>query len=192
MARVHTATKNKAGKEKKCGRCGSVIQPGQKYFHWSFRYGGSHVRCEKHYPRPSELTESKLSSAYSAREEIEDAQIQAGNDYDLDAMLEAMDSAKGTVEECKGEYEESISNMESAFPSGSSKIDEMQEKVDALEEFEDAIGELKDEIESEWNDLKGRKPEEPAGDDDDTEEWDIWTSEVQELIDRLGNLELNV
>jgi chromosome segregation ATPase len=186
MPRVLSKTKNNAGKEIKCGRCGTVITPKSKYFTWSFRYGGTHVRCDKHYPRDSELTQSKMSQAYAAREELEDAQVQAGNDYDISALIEALDSARGTVEEVKDEYQASYDGMEQAFPNGSSKMEEIQEKIDALEEYETAIGDLKDELDSEWPDLEERKPEEEEGDD-----WDNWVAEAQELIDRVGNLELN-
>ena len=46
MPRVNQRKKNKAGAERKCGRCGKTIQPGDLYYTWSFRYGGARFWIE--------------------------------------------------------------------------------------------------------------------------------------------------
>jgi hypothetical protein len=86
MPRVNARTKNRAGKERSCGRCGKKIEPGDRYYTWSFRYGGTHFRCAAHYPRPSELTQSKLSAVYAATENLED---QLSGDFEDPAEVEA-------------------------------------------------------------------------------------------------------
>jgi hypothetical protein len=82
LARVHSAKKNRGGKKTyTCGRCGNVIEPGEKYFFWEPRYGGKQIRCKDHYPRQSEMTTSKMSEVYAACEDAEDyAQAYAGSD----------------------------------------------------------------------------------------------------------------
>src|SRR3954464_10047336 len=72
VPRVYTQKKSSRGAERRCGRygCGKVIEPGESYFQFSFRYGGTHYRCAEHRPRQSELTQSKMSAVYAA---IEDA-----------------------------------------------------------------------------------------------------------------------
>lgn len=72
MPRVTTRVKSTRGAVRKCGRCGRVIAPGQKYFQWSFRYGGTHFRCGEHTPRRSETTQSILGEVYAAIEVAED------------------------------------------------------------------------------------------------------------------------
>lgn len=73
MPRVKSQVKSTAGKERHCGRCGKKIEPGESYFKFSFRYGGTHYRCSDHYPRQSELTQSKMSEVYAAIEAAEDS-----------------------------------------------------------------------------------------------------------------------
>jgi hypothetical protein len=103
MPRVYTKTKNRAGKERACGRCSHVIAPGERYFQFSFRYGGTHYRCSEHYPRGSELTQSKLSAVYAA---VEDAEDQLEN-FDLASDIEALvQGVADTVDEVAEEYRE--------------------------------------------------------------------------------------
>lgn len=138
MPRVNTATKNKAGKEIKCGRCGEKIEPGQKYFHYSFRYGGKHVRCSKHYPRPSELTQSKMSGAYAAIEQADDAlgeERKNGNAEDIESILE---TCAEEIEGVRDEYQESLDNMPENFQQGQTG-EEIQEKIETLEGFADSL-----------------------------------------------------
>ena len=73
MPRVTTRTKNRGGRDRHCGRCGEVIKPGEKYYTWAFRYGGSRFNCYRHHPRQSELTQSKMSGVYAAIESAQDA-----------------------------------------------------------------------------------------------------------------------
>ncbi len=72
MPRVNTV--QKARKPQRCGSCRKEIKPGEGYRHWSFRYGGKHVRCMDYAcrPRQSDLTQSKMATVYAAIEGVED------------------------------------------------------------------------------------------------------------------------
>ena len=131
MPRVMTKTKNRAGKERACGKCRRPILPGEKYRTWSFRYGGTYFRCHRAEcsPRPSELTQSLMSSVYAAQESFED-QASAGFESVEDvrtALQEVVDAAT----EVKEQYEQA------AEPFGGAG--EHQERADELESW---IGEL--------------------------------------------------
>jgi hypothetical protein len=100
MPRVERIRKNRAGKERKCGKCGKVIQPGEHYLKWEFRYGGAHYRCTAHPPRPSDLTQSKLSTVYAAIEQAEDELPTLASADDIEATVQGVaDVVTDVVEE---------------------------------------------------------------------------------------------
>jgi hypothetical protein len=111
MPRVIAATKNRAGKKIACGHCGHKIEPGEKYFHFSFRYGGKHYRCGGCPPKPSELTQSKLSGAYSAVEsataQIDDIRMSG----ELDSLTTILEACADEIDQVRDEYQESLENM---------------------------------------------------------------------------------
>jgi len=148
MPRVNVTTKNKAGKKIKCGRCGHEIAPGEKYFHFSFRYGGKRVRCLAHPPRQSELTQSKMSGAYGAIEDVEDAiaSVRKGASS-LEDLKAALESAADEVESVRDEYQDGFDNMPENFQ-GASTGDEIQEKIDGLEEFANTLRDVDFETEA--------------------------------------------
>jgi hypothetical protein len=119
MPRVHTKTKSRAGREYQCGRCGETIRPGEKYFSWSFRYGGTQVRCYRHPPRQSELTQSNMSAVYAA---IEDATYQLPDVETIeDIMNIVQDDVANVVQEVADEYAEAADAMGAAGESGESR-----------------------------------------------------------------------
>jgi len=148
MPRVNTATKNKAGKEVQCGRCGKKIEPKEKYYHFKFRYGGKHYRCSAHFPRPSELTQSKMSGVYAAIEGAEDsiAEIRAGK-APLTDLSSDLESTADEVESVRDEYQESLENMPEPLQGGPTG-EEIQEKIDALETFAEELRSAASDIES--------------------------------------------
>lgn len=105
MPRVVTRTKSARGAERRCGRigCGKVIQEGERYHTFGFRYGGTHYRCEPHYPRQSELTQSKMADVYAAIEDAEDALGKAATVEDVTGMVGAVAEQVDTTAE---EYRE--------------------------------------------------------------------------------------
>lgn len=107
------------------------IKKGDTYYSWSFRYGGKYKSLTP--PRPSQLTQSKMSGALAAAEGLEDSIKSATTPQDLvDALNQAAEEIKAVAEE----YEDSLGNM----PTQEGGVAEaMQEKIDGLTEWGDAL-----------------------------------------------------
>jgi len=130
MPRVQTKTKIKLGADRKCGRCGEAIEPGQQYRQWSFRYGGTHYRCMRTQcaPRQSDLTQSKMQAVYLA---IEDAEDSVGDVEDHEALSSLVEGVADVVREVADEY------TEAAEPFGGQG--ENQERAEELEGWADEL-----------------------------------------------------
>ena len=130
MPRVHSQTRSTRGRAKRCGRagCGREIQPGEKYFSFSFRYGGTQVRCSDHYPKQSELTQSKLSELYAA---IEDAEDEMSSAESVDDVVTALSNVEEVAQNLASEYEEA------AEPFGGQG--ENMERAEALQAYADEL-----------------------------------------------------
>lgn len=139
MARVIQTTKNKGGKEIKCGRagCGAVIQPGEKYYHWTPFRSAKRVRCHLHPPRPSETCTNKLAGAYAANEGVEDtiAALRAGKGS-LSELSAELESAADAIDEVKDEYQEGLDNMPDGLRDSQS---ETQDKIDQLASYAETL-----------------------------------------------------
>jgi hypothetical protein len=125
VPRVLTRTKNKAGKPRNCSKCGERIEPGQGYYTWSFRYGGTyrrHVTCGR--PRQSELTQSKMSEVYRA---VEDAETDLPEADSVEAVTELVQGVGAVAQEVADEYREA----DEAF--GGQGATEHAERADELE-----------------------------------------------------------
>jgi hypothetical protein len=118
------------------------IKKGDTYYKWAFRYGGEHK--SKTRPRPSQLTQSKMSAAYAAQEAMEDAIGEAACPQDI---VDALSECAGSVREVADEYRSSLDDMGEALASGPTG-QEMEEKADALEAYAD-------ELESAGSDIEG-------------------------------------
>lgn len=159
MPRVYEKRANAGAKKKTCGKCGKQIKPGDRYYTWSFRYGGTylrHVSCG--HPRQSELTQSKLSGVYGAQEDAQDA-IDGWDGEDASDIAQALNDAAGAVREVAQEYEDGIQNMPDSLQS-SPTAEEMQGKADAINEWAD-------ELESAASDIEGMGSDKPGGEDED-------------------------
>lgn len=175
MPRVATKTKSKAGKPYDCSRCAEPIKAGDKYYEWSFYRSSPTRQHESHgYPKPSQLTQSKLSGAYAAIEDAEETISTADNAAD---MAQALTTAAEEVCTVKDEYQESLDNMGDNLAQGSTG-QEIQEKIDALEEFEGTLNDAASEIES------GETPEEGTSAEDHLE------ALRQQASDALGEFSL--
>lgn len=111
-----------------CGRCGQEIVPGEPYRSWSFRYGGTHYRCFRSAcdPRPSELTQSKMSTILAA---IEGVDLSDLNTHD--EIEGALEEVATVIEEVAAEYEEA------AQPFGGQG--ENQERSEQLSSWADEV-----------------------------------------------------
>lgn len=172
MPRVSTKKKSKAGKPYHCGKCGKKIVPGEMYYEWSFRYGGTrrqHEKCGR--PSRGQLTQSKLGAVYDACDGAEETISKA---TEKDAIVEALNSAAETAREVSEEYNEAAEAMGAAGESGTSA-----ERRDELESFADSLESAASEIEGEEFDEDDGIPE--------TE----WIENLrQQGLDALGELSL--
>ena len=132
MPRVQQKKKNNAGEPYSCARCAEKIVAGQAYFEWSFRYGGTHRQHTTHgSPKPSQLTQSKMSTAYAAIESAEEAIANAESIEDLTSALE---ECAGEINGVADEYQDSFDNIPENLQQGG-PAQEIQEKIDALQSF---------------------------------------------------------
>jgi len=152
MPRVYEKKKFNMGRDYHCGRCGRKIEPGEQYFSWSFRYGGTRTNCADHRPRPSELTQSKMAEVYAAIEGAEDTLESAET---VAEMREAIESVAEQVQQTAEEYREA----DEAF--GGMGATESAERADELESWASDL---------EYYDPD--EPDEPDEDDDEEEEDD--------------------
>lgn len=134
------------------------IAKGDTYYRWAFRYGGK--RKSKTYPRPSQLTQSKLGDVLAAYEGVQDdleLMAERGtadpSTLDWDALVQpVIDQAEETAEE----YEQADEDM-----GGHQGIN--YERAEGLREIESA----------------GTAPDVPERDDSDTDE--DWEQKVADF-----------
>lgn len=125
MARVHT-TKANGQAERKCGRCGHVIEKGESYF-WAkpgFRTRRPVVRCSKHPFRQSELTTGVRSEALAAVEAFEDA-IDSVDSFDL------LDSVRTDLESALDDYVFTREEALGAWPNGNIQLEEYRDQAES-------------------------------------------------------------
>lgn len=145
MPRVHTRTKAARGKPYTCSRCGQPIEPGQEFYYWDFRYGGTRRIHKDHgYPRPSQLTQSAMGEVYAAIEAVED--LIADVEWSLEDATQAVQDVYDIAEQVKSQYEEAAEHFGNAGPS--------QERADELEGWMDQVESLDL---SEWEDAATRE-----------------------------------
>jgi hypothetical protein len=144
MPRVYAQKKSSRGAVRTCGRCGRTILPGEKYYQWSFRFGGTRYNCGDHYPRQSELTQSKMSGVYAAIESAEDSLPGAETVDDVNAIVQATAEEIRSVAE---EYSEAAEAMGAAGESSDSRerADTLKSAADELEQWEADVEESDDE-----------------------------------------------
>lgn len=147
MPRVYTKTKSSRGAERRCSRCGQPIKPGETYYEWAFRYGGTRRNCFRHRPRQSELTQSAMGDIYSA---VENAQDQMPNATTYDEIKELVESVATAVQEVVDQYREA----DEAF--GGHGATESAQRADELEGWQ--------------QDLESWEPSVTLDDDDDADD----------------------
>lgn len=173
MPRVNSKKKGTAGKDYQCGRCGRKIEPGETYYSWDFRYGGTQRRCKDHYPRQSELTQSKMAGVYTALEDFEDSvrALEAPAEGDEDArndlaqqVQDLANTAAEGVREVAEEYHEAAEAMGEAGSEHEEKADSLDGTADELEQYE------------------GDSPEDYVDEDTGEFDFDGWRDSVAENI----------
>lgn len=139
MPRVKEQKKSKRG-TRICGRegCGIEIKPGETYYWWSFRYGGRQVRCSAHFPKQSELTQSKMSGVYAS---VESAVEQLETmDLTIEDITNLVHEVGEAAQEVVGEYREAAENFGGAGENAE-RADELEGWAGELEGFEPDVPE---------------------------------------------------
>lgn len=109
------------------------IVKGQEHYVWKPGYGGPTLRSLTP-PRPSQLTTSKWSAVYAAREAIEDC-------TSWEALTDEVQLALEVIEETSGEYEDAAAEME-GVEAHQTRADHLQDLLSELQNVD-----LEEEIE---------------------------------------------
>lgn len=116
------------------------IYPGQKYHTWSFRYGGTRrIHAEHGFPKPSMLTQSKMSEVYAA---IEEAEENIGNIDDYTDLENALSEVVEVANQVADEYEEAAE----AFGGQGENQDRADDLHGWADEVENALSSVSDEF----------------------------------------------
>jgi hypothetical protein len=172
----HTTTRKAAGS---CSRCRDDIKAGDAYRWWKFRFGGKRIRCMKARcaPRPSDLTQSKMSSVYAAQENVDDV-LMDWDTIDLDDVRGPLEELIDEVETIGEEYQEAADNQRDTFPD-SPTADENEERAQQLEEWKDQLEDAKDSLEE----FEGDK-----NDDDEPKDEDEASAWRDGIMDAVGSV----
>jgi acyl-CoA reductase-like NAD-dependent aldehyde dehydrogenase len=141
MARVY---RQKTRSERTCGRCRRTIQKGEEYLSCApgFR-SRPQIRCTSCGFRMSEMTTSKMSEAYAAQEDAEDAvnaleykQPGEGEEVDLASEFQPiLEECGQRIRDVAEEYREASSN----WAGGERTNDEWEERADELDAAADEV-----------------------------------------------------
>lgn len=165
-----------------CDKCHQPIEPGQRRYEWKFRYGGTyrrHVACGR--PRQSELTQSNLSTLYSAQEAIEDAcenQPSTVEDFGAwrDEVEAALSNAAETARDTGAEYETAAEPFGNQGPN--------QDRYEACEAWADELDDAASDVQGTEPDLPER--EDFTGDDADDDYEQAVTDAVETAADEVS------
>lgn len=158
MPRVAIRTRSKGGhKEYRCSGCGKNVEPGEKFYTWSRRFGRSgqtyyqHVACG--YPRATQLSSRKTAAIEDAINDAQKAISEWSFDYeltfaefkeggsieietdDIDSIIEDVASEAQSVGE---EYESGADNMPESLQYGQ-QAEAMREVASELEDWADRV-----------------------------------------------------
>ena len=188
----------KAKGERKCGRCGKAIEVGMAYRYAEPRYGPKMIRCaECPTFRPSELTGSKIATAYAAQEAAEDTlngldlTVDTESDDDehehrepsevaddvqalVDDIKAALEECADGAEECRDDYQDGFDSMPEGLQQGDTG-QQVEERIDALDTWAD---ELRGFDPDGWDPDEGTSPD------------DYLQDVLSEAIDLVNNLEV--
>jgi hypothetical protein len=146
-------SQGRAKEPMRCARCADPIVKGEEYYKWSIkaqRGGTTYQQHTMHGPvKASQLTHSKMSTAYAA---VEDAESSVATAEDASELREALEACIGEIESVRDEYQESLDAMPYSLQQGPTG-EQITEKIESFESF---VGELQtavDEIEDDDDDL---------------------------------------
>jgi hypothetical protein len=134
MPRVHTRTKSTRGRpEFPCRSCSEPIKPGEQFYTWKKRYGGtSYMHTSHGFPKPSMLSNRKTAVIEDA---IQDFPSQVES---TDEISEALQGIADMARDVGAEYEESADNMPESLQQGY-QAEAMREVAQELEAWADDL-----------------------------------------------------
>lgn len=174
MARITTVAKAQASKKpRRCMRCREDIEVGQSYQHVSpNRYMPTlmkHTDCQPGF-KQSEMTGSKMATAYAAQEDAHDAlgQVDAHafvevdesgegkHSFDAQAFVDevksVLEECSNGIEECRDDYQDGLDAMPEGLQQGPTG-EEISEKIDVLDSFADDLGSFDPTVEFDEDDI---------------------------------------
>lgn len=156
------------------------IEKGDSYYWWKFRVGRSSIkRISLTRPRQSQLTLSEfLSGMYACQEAIEDAASACSDAEGMQALADALNDAKSSVEELRSDCEEKAGNLENVFPNGCPSLETLTARIEQCEAIADCLDTAASEAES-----KAQDQDEPDAKDDEKIDW---ADEAQSIIDDIS------
>jgi hypothetical protein len=135
-------------KIRQCNGCPDQVMPGQRYYSWSFRYGGRyfrHVKCG--FPPRSMLTQSKIGDVYLAIENAEEelkAIREGGVGIDAeDDVRSILESVAEEAERVAGEYRDAAENF-GGGGENAERADELESYANECQGFAPAIDEIEE------------------------------------------------
>ena len=144
MARLHHV--GKARKDQgRCRVCDALVQKGDAYYHWSFRFGGRHVvheGCRGKLRRSATIASDKLGRLYDAQD---DAENDIDNAITGQDVAQALETCREQAEEVRDEYQESVDNLPEQFQD----THPAAESRDSVESWVDELDRAARDIESE-------------------------------------------
>lgn len=151
-----------------CGRCGAVINIGDGYYYWKFRFGRRQIRCLDHAPAPWERESN------SKRQDLMRASDAFAACQNADAPEDAAASLReaiGYVESARDEFQNAVDGWSSTGLENSEMAQNFEYAVSDLDDWLSDAEQAADELEA-WD------PTDPDNADDP----DAW----QDVI--IGNL----
>lgn len=132
MPRAFLKTKNRGGHHTyTCTRCGEPIEAGQTYYTWKFNRGGRFYQHGEHgYPKPSQLSNSKIAVLLDAVQEAD-----LGSCETVEDMKAVLADVANSAREVAQEYADSADNIESSWPSGNPTSEACRETSENLEGY---------------------------------------------------------
>lgn len=174
----------------KCGKCQTPILKGMPYKWIKPRYGGKRIVCDKCQFSDSDLTSSKMSQVYDARDSALAELGKWSPEDGAEALRDIGTTAAEAIREVGEEYQSSADSIHDRF-SESTVADDCEEKANSLEDYASEIEEaVEDEFEE--DDAKQEAEEEfetehPKPTDDQLAKWeeereDYVEQQVQEKL----------
>lgn len=131
-----------ARKEYKDSFTGEIINIGDGYYWWAFRFQPK--RISRTPPKQSQLTSSEfLQSVYEIQEKIEDMKVS-------DTISDELETIKGEIESIRDETDDKLSNMPDSLQN-SPTAELLQSRVDSLQEWYDNIDSIDTDIDENLN-----------------------------------------